>query len=72
MRKSFTYLVSLIIGLVLIGQSAFSGIVPVEKAQLVAKNMFYERVNLNKEVAYNNIFFSEAITVSENGIPVLS
>ncbi len=70
MRKNFTYLVSLIIGLVLIGQSAFSGIVPVEKAQLVAKNMFYERVNLNKEVAYNNIFFSEAITVSENGIPV--
>ena len=70
MRKNFTYLVSLIIGLVLIGQTAFSGIVPVEKAQLVAKNMFYERVNLNKEVAYNNIFFSEAITVSENGVPV--
>ena len=70
MRSKLTYLLSLIVGLILFSQAAYSEIVPIEKARLVAKNIYYERVNLTKDVSYSSIFFSDEFTVSENGKPV--
>ncbi len=66
MKNKFTYLLALFIGLIFIGQSVYSEIVPIEKARLVAKNVYFERVNLSKEVNFNNIFFGDEYTVSEN------
>lgn len=70
MRVKFTYLLSFVVGLIIMGQTAYSEIVPIEKARLVAKNIFFERVNLSKDVSYNSIIFGDEFTVTDNNKPV--
>ena len=69
MRKKITFL-TLLIGLIMANFVSFADIVPIEKARLVAKNVYYERVNLIKEVPLNNIFFGDEFTVINDGKPV--
>jgi hypothetical protein len=50
---------------------SFAEIVSLEKAKVVAKNLYFERVNLLKDnVSFESIKFKEAIIVSHNSIPM--
>lgn len=51
-------------------QLSFAEDVPRNKAGLIAKNVYYERVNLNHEFAYHNIEFFEEYTVYRESFPV--
>ncbi len=72
MKNKFTFFISLFIAFVLLFQVSFAEIVTVEKAQLVAKNLYFERVNLVKEnnVTYESIKFNDAITITRNSMPM--
>ncbi len=71
MKKKITILITLISVFLLLGQLSFAEIVSLEKAKLVAKNVYFERVNLAKEnVAYQSIKFNDAIVVTRNSVPM--
>ncbi|MFZ4401622.1 MAG: C10 family peptidase [Bacteroidales bacterium] len=71
MKNRFTYFISLLTAFILVCQVSFAEIVTSGTALLVAKNVFYERVNLVKEnTSYQSIKFSDAIIISRNSIPV--
>ena len=44
--------------------------VSVEKARAIAKNVYFERINLVMEIPYNSISFTEEITVKDNSQPL--
>lgn len=63
---------SLFLILLFAGNMVFSAEVSVEKAKLIGKNLFYERVNQVRDVKYNNIVFANEIIISsEAGTPVI-
>jgi len=71
MKRKLTILISLFSAVVLLCQASYAEIISVEKAQLVAKNLYFERVNLKKEtVSYQNIKFNAAVTVTNNSTPI--
>lgn len=49
---------------------SFAEIVSRHKAEIIAKNVYYERVNLVNECAYHNIEFFENYTVYQEYLPV--
>ncbi|MCD4790743.1 MAG: C10 family peptidase, partial [Bacteroidales bacterium] len=63
---------SLFLILLFAGNMVFSAEVSVEKAKLIGKNLFYERVNQVRDVKYKNIVFANEIVISsEAGVPVI-
>ncbi|MCX6230202.1 MAG: thiol protease/hemagglutinin PrtT [Bacteroidetes bacterium] len=71
MKRKITFFASLFTAMFLFCQVSFAEIVSVEKAALVAKNLYYERLNLVKEnVSYQSIKFENAIIVSNSSLPM--
>ncbi len=62
------YLISLIF--VLVFSASYSQIVTVETAKQLAKNIYYERANIEKPVAYKDITFDSEFTITDNDQPV--
>lgn len=49
---------------------SFSQIVPLETARQVAKNIYFERANIEQQVPYKEVAFNNEMTISENGQPL--
>ncbi len=45
-------------------------VVPIDQARQVAKNIYFERINLVKDMTYQNIYLTEEFVITENGLPV--
>ncbi|MCK4676704.1 MAG: C10 family peptidase [Bacteroidales bacterium] len=67
--KTIKYFLLLLTSVFLIHLS-FAEDVPGNKARIIAKNVYYERVNLNHEFAYHNIEFFEEYTVYQESLSV--
>jgi hypothetical protein len=50
--------------------NANAKVVPIEQARKVAKNIYYERVNLVKEMPIQSINFTHEFIITENELPV--
>lgn len=62
------YFLTIILALFVV--KAFSAIVPIETARIIAKNFYYERVNLIKPISLDAIKITQEFTVSSNQDPV--
>ena len=49
---------------------SFTQVVPIETARQVAKNIYFERANIERSIPYKEVAFNNEITVSENGQPI--
>ncbi len=68
MRTKFTFLFSLVIAMMLFSQITRAEVVPIEKARLVAKNFFYERVQLVREgISYKDVVIAKEDVIADNG-----
>jgi len=71
MKNKLRFFITILLVAILLCNVSYAEIVSVDKAQLVAKNLYFERVNLVKEdVTYQSIKFNDAIVVSRNSIPM--
>jgi len=66
-KKIFQIILIVLTGLFL---NANAKVVPIEQAKQVAKNIYFERINLVKEMSYQSIYLTEEYVISENGLPV--
>ena len=72
MRTKFTFLYSLLTVLMFVSQISRAELVPIEKARLVAKNFYYERVRLVKDaVNYQDITFDKEDIITDNSLPAI-
>jgi len=51
--------------LILIGGNAFADYVSIEKARIVAKNVYFERINQSDDFAFENVVFDNEYAVEE-------
>lgn len=66
MKKTYLIISILVFSFV----SGFGQIVTLEKAQQVAKNVYFERANIGQKVDYKDISINKTYTVSDNNQPV--
>ncbi len=72
MRTKSTFLISLLTVLMLVSQISRAELVPIEKARLVAKNFYYERVRLVKNaVNFQDIVFDKEEIITDNSLPAV-
>ena len=58
------------IGLLIFANSLFAENVPIERARQIAKNAYYEKVSEFVDINYENIIFSDEISISYKSLPM--
>ncbi len=65
-KPYFIFFISILIYL-----NSYAQLVSNETARQVARNIYYERANIEKPLAYKDVIFGDEYTLSDNGLPLL-